>query len=176
MNQTYDPALNAKVKKTSEKISENIHILANEPSLAFYRIQENVRKVVPVIIEKRSDVEKLRNDLQGICFDLEYSVETLKSIEAADEPLKNIQESLKNAIFLRQQLKYEETRRKKDTSSSKDSSNIYKRFSAHLPLEIPDIGGVMRETTNRVENYMGINNGGGTSSQSELQRSHTTLH
>ena len=73
-------------------------------------------------------------------------------------------------------MKYEETRRKRDTSSSKDSSNIYKRFSAHLPLEIPDIGGVMRETTNRVENYMGMNNGGGTSTQAELQRSHTTLH
>lgn len=127
---------------------------------------------MPVIIEKRSDVEKLKSDLQGVCFDLEYSVETLKSIEAAEEPLKNIQESLKNAIFLKQQLRYEETRRKKDTSN-KDSNTIYKRFSAHLPLEIPDIG---YQITNRVENIMGINNASTSTSQSELQRSHTTLH
>lgn len=152
----------------SEKISENVHIVANEPSLAFYRIQENVRKVVPVIIEKRTDVMKLKEDLTGVCYDLEYSVEAVKSIDAADEPLKNIQELLKNAIFLRQQLKYEETRRKKD-NSNRDS--VYKRFSAHIPLEIPDISGVMRETTNRVENIMGIN-----TTTEGIQRSHTTLH
>lgn len=111
---------------------------------------------------------KLKDDLTGVCYDLEYSVEAVKSIDAADEPLKNIQELLKNAIFLKQQLKYEETRRKKD-SSAKDS--VYKRFSAHIPLEFPDI---MRETTSRVEGIMGINP---TTAQAEgIQRSHTTLH
>jgi len=169
MNLSNDPALNAKVKKTTEKISENVHIVANEPSLAFYRIQENVRNVVPVIIEKRSDVLKLKEDLQGVCYDLEYSVEAVKSIDAADQPLQNIQELLKNAIFLKQQLKYEETRRKKDTST-KDS--VYKRFSAHIPLEIPDI---VRETTTRVENIMGIHTTSGTQAEG-IQRSHTTLH
>lgn len=146
-----------------------MHIVANEPSLAFYRIQENVRKVVPVIIEKRSDVLKLKEELQGVCYDLEYSVDAVKSIDAAEEPLKNIQELLKNAIFLKQQLKYEETRKKKD-STSKDS--VYKRFSAHIPLEIPDI---VRETTNRVENIMGIHSTSGSQAEG-IQRSHTTLH
>lgn len=192
MNPPNDPALNAKVKKSklhqiicfvvsryqvftfiltaTEKISENVHIVANEPSLAFYRIQENVRKVVPVMIEKRGDVMKLKEDLQGVCYDLEYSVEAVKSIDAAEEPLKNIQELLKNAIFLKQQLKYEETRRKKD-SNVKDS--VYKRFSAHIPLEI---SGVMRETTSRVENIMGINSATVVQAAEGIQRSHTTLH
>ncbi|CRL06216.1 CLUMA_CG018992, isoform A [Clunio marinus] len=113
-----------------------------------------------------------KKDLQGVCYDLEYSVEAVKSIDAAEEPLKNIQELLKNAIFLKQQLKYEETRRKKDNSNNKDS--VYKRFSAHIPLEMPDI---LRETTNRVENIIGINNPSGSQTTSEgIQRSHTTLH
>lgn len=124
-------------------------------------------------------MEKLRNELNGICFDIDYSLETLKAIENADEPLKNIQESLKNAIFLRQQLKYEETRRKKDANTVKDTSTIYKRFSAHLPLEIGPTVVAARES---VENMMGINNAMPVTSattqpsQAELQRSHTTLH
>lgn len=125
-----------------------------------------MRKVVPVIIEKRTDVLKLKDELQGVCYDLEYSVEAVKTIDAADEPLKNIQELLKNAIFLRQQLKYEETRRKRDTS--KDS--VYKRFSAHIPLDLPAFD-IVRETTNRVENIMGMN-----STVEGIQRSHTSLN
>ena len=122
-----------------------------------------------MIIEKRGDVVKLKEELTGCCYDLEYSVEAVKSIDDAEKPLKNIQELLKNAIFLKQQLKYEETRRKKDSSSNKDS--VYKRFSAHIPLEFPDM---LRETTNRVENIMGMNAATGTTEG--IQRSHTTLH
>ncbi|XP_035912871.1 BLOC-1-related complex subunit 8 homolog [Anopheles stephensi] len=184
-----DPELQAKVKKTTEKISENMHIIANEPSLAFYRIQEHVRKVIPLIVDRRAEVVQLQQDLQGKCYDMEYAISAVKDIEAADTSLKNVQELLKNAIFLKQQLKYVESRRpKKDTNSS-----VYKRLSAHITLDLPDltdISGVVRETTNRVEHMMSqarnsnssINNnppGGGansTAGPAELQRSYTTLH
>ena len=114
--------------------------------------------------------------MNGICFDIDYSLESLKTFEKTEEPLQNISEMLKNAIFLRQQLKYEETRRRKDNLSNKDSNTIYKRFSAHLPLEIGPTVEVVRES---VENMMGITNATAPStsqSQTELQRSHTTLH
>lgn len=57
-----------------QKISENLHIFANEPSLAFYRIQEHIRKVLPLIIERRSEVLHLQTDLQGRCYDMEYAI------------------------------------------------------------------------------------------------------
>uniref|UniRef100_A0A182KGQ2 Uncharacterized protein n=1 Tax=Anopheles christyi TaxID=43041 RepID=A0A182KGQ2_9DIPT len=183
-----DPELTAKVKKTTEKISENMHIIANEPSLAFYRIQEHVRKVIPLIVDRRAEVVQLQQDLQGKCYDMEYAIGAVKDIEAADTSLKNVQELLKNAIFLKQQLKYVESRRpKKDTNSS-----VYKRLSAHITLDLPDLtdlSGVVRETTNRVEHMMSqarnsnsnINNNASTGTAStggptELQRSYTTLH
>ncbi|XP_041777637.1 BLOC-1-related complex subunit 8 homolog [Anopheles merus] len=184
-----DPELQAKVKKTTEKISENMHIIANEPSLAFYRIQEHVRKVIPLIVERRAEVVQLQQDLQGKCYDMEYAIGAVKDIEAADTSLKNVQELLKNAIFLKQQLKYVESRRpKKDTNSS-----VYKRLSAHITLDLPDLtdlSGVVRETTNRVEHMMSqarnsnsnINNNppagtaNSTAGPAELQRSYTTLH
>jgi len=64
-----------KTKKTSEKISENIHIFANDPSLAFFRVQEHVRKVSPAIFEKRDEVLQLQNNLQGHCYDMEYGIQ-----------------------------------------------------------------------------------------------------
>lgn len=73
-------------------------------------------------------------------------------MESADESFKNIQDHLKNAIFLKQQLKYEESRKKKS-----DSSSVYKRLSAHITLDLPDLpefSDVVRETANRVESMM----------------------
>lgn len=155
--------------------------------MAFYRIQEHVKKVVPPIVEKRAEVIQLQTDLQGHCYDLEYAVGAVKGIEKSDEIFANINELLKTAIFLKQQLKYEEgkTKLRKDNQSS-----VYKRFSAHLTLDFPDMpdfSGVVRDTTNRVENIMTTNrhstiisgsssSGNGGDNGSELQRSHTTLH
>lgn len=55
-------------------LSENLHFVANEPSLAFYRLQEHVRKSVPPMIEKRVQVQKLHKDLQGHYYDVEYAL------------------------------------------------------------------------------------------------------
>lgn len=103
----------------------------------------------------------------------------VKSIEASDQTFKNILELTKNAIFLRQQLKFEETRRSKRESNQ---NSVYKRLSAHITLDLPDmsdLSGVVRETTNRVEHMMSqaASSRHSTGSTSEtLQRSHTTLH
>lgn len=115
----------------------------------------------------------------------------VKAIEGSDETFKSIQELLKNAIFLKQQIKFEETRKgKKDSSGGgggggSGQSSVYKRLSAHITLDLPDLpdlSGVVRETTNRVEHMMSQarqshgGGGGGGSGTEQLQRSHTTLH
>lgn len=51
-----------------------MHIVANEPSLAFYRLQEHVRKSLPPMVEKRVEVVQLNHDLQGCLYDVEYGV------------------------------------------------------------------------------------------------------
>ncbi|EDV38462.1 uncharacterized protein Dana_GF19437 [Drosophila ananassae] len=174
-----------KTKKTSEKISENIHIFANDPSLAFFRVQEHVRKVSPAIFEKRDEVFQLQNKLQGHCYDMEYGIQALRTIEKSESVFDNIQEMIKASIFLKQQLRYEENRKKIKKESTK--SSVYKRFSAHLALdlpELPDFGGVMRETSQRMENIIGPTAATGrseaqttqSSNPGELQRSYTTLH
>lgn len=94
-------------------------------------------------------------------------------MDGASKSLMNIQEMLKNAIFLKQQIKYEEARKNK-----RDSSSVYKRLSAHITLDLPDLpdlSGVVRETTSRVENMMAQARNSSNYTP-ELQRSHTTLH
>ncbi|KAL3290157.1 hypothetical protein HHI36_023520 [Cryptolaemus montrouzieri] len=147
-----DSDFEIKVRKATEKISENMHIVANEPSLAFYRLQEHVRKALNPMVDRKIEVHKLHQDLQGRCYDIEYAVGAIKSMENAEESFKNIQDHLKNAIFLKQQLKYEESRKKRS-----DSNSVYKRLSAHITLDLPDLpefSDVVRETANRVESIM----------------------
>ncbi|XP_075216784.1 BLOC-1-related complex subunit 8 homolog isoform X3 [Lycorma delicatula] len=107
----HDHELDAKVKKATERISENMHIVANEPSLAFYRLQEHVRKALPPMVDKRVEVSKVHHELQGHCYDVEYAISAVKSMENADRTFTDIQDLFRNAIFLKQQLKYEESRR-----------------------------------------------------------------
>jgi len=149
-----DSELENKVKKTSERICENLHIVANEPSLAFYRIAEHVRKALPPTVESRAEVKRLNQQLQGAFYDAEYGLQTVKSMEGASPHLTNIQELLKNAIFLQQQLKYEQNRKNK-----RDSSSIYQRFSAHITsVDLPDLTEfreTARETRDKVETAIG---------------------
>ncbi|KAK9301515.1 hypothetical protein QLX08_006141 [Tetragonisca angustula] len=121
-----DQELETKVKKATERISENMHIVANEPSLAFYRLQEHVRKALPPMVEKRVEVLALQQQLLGRCYDVEYA----------------------------QQLKYEEQRRhKKDGNRDSVYKRLSAHIPTldHLPDEISD---VVRETANRVESMM----------------------
>ena len=60
-----------------ERVSENMHVVANEPSLALYRLQEHVRKAMPFMIEKRGEFVHLQEQLQGRCYDIDYAVRLL---------------------------------------------------------------------------------------------------
>lgn len=128
-----------------------MHIVANEPSLAFYRLQEHVRKALPPMVEKRVEVLALRQQLQGRCYDVEYAVSAIKGMSGATKSFDSTLELFKNAIFFKQQIKYEEQRRKK-VDGNKES--MYKRLSAHIPTLPDDLSDVVRETANRVESMM----------------------
>ena len=83
-----------------------------------------------------------------------FDFSAIKSIDSTENTFNNIHEYLKNAIFLKQQLKYEESRKKKP-----DGNSVYKRLSAHITLdlsELPEFSDVVRETANRVESIMKV--------------------
>jgi len=100
-----------KSRRAMERVSENMHVVANEPSLALYRLQEHVRKAMPFMIEKRGEFVHLQEQLQGRCYDIDYAVSAVNEITKAKDPFENCKESMKNAIFFKQQLRYRDSRK-----------------------------------------------------------------
>ena len=58
-----DHDLEVKVRRACERISENVHICANEPSLAFFRLSEHVRKALPPTVDSRQQVQHIQRQL-----------------------------------------------------------------------------------------------------------------
>ena len=75
----------------------------------------------------------------------------VKQVNESEAAFKSAQELLKNAIFLKQQLKCEEQKRRGATAA-RDTSSVYKRLSAHIQttLDLPDLdlSGIHNEVGN----------------------------
>ncbi|XP_013788701.1 BLOC-1-related complex subunit 8 homolog [Limulus polyphemus] len=132
-----DVELEHKVKKTCERISENLYIVANEPSLACYRLQEHIHKSLPQLVEKRLEVNQVHEDLQGKCYDLDYSLSAVKSMHGSLRHFQNIYDLLRNSVFMKQQLSYQESVR-----SEKKTLAKFHRFSGsfdHATSVVPNL-------------------------------------
>ncbi|XP_069123439.1 BLOC-1-related complex subunit 8 homolog [Argopecten irradians] len=112
-----DAEFEHKTKKVAEKISEGMNIIANEPSLAFFRIQEHIRKSLPQLVEQKNEVQDLQQKVQGASFDTEYATNAVKGLHKSNTHFQNIQDLLKNAMFMKQQINYELDRREKVRAS-----------------------------------------------------------
>ncbi|KAG8192896.1 hypothetical protein JTE90_025605 [Oedothorax gibbosus] len=126
---TSDPELDNKVKKASEKISENLHIFANEPSLACYRLQEHIHKSLPQLVVKRIEVNQMHHELQGKCYDLEYSINAVKSMQKSHETFQNIHRLILTAISAKKNLNAIESKK-----TDKKKTSMYQRFSGSFDL------------------------------------------
>lgn len=107
-----DPELEQKAKRAADKLSETVNIIANEPSLAFFRIQEHVRKTLPQLVDQKHEVEDIQVQVQGACFDADYATNAVKAMLSSAIHFQNIQDLLKNAMFMKQQISYADNRRK----------------------------------------------------------------
>jgi hypothetical protein len=78
-------------------VSESMHVLANEPSMALFRVEEHVIKSVPELVEQKKGLAIICDKVQGAMQDLEYGVETvagMKDIKHIGALHKNIQRAL----------------------------------------------------------------------------------
>lgn len=105
-----DPDLEIKVRRACERISENVHICANEPSLAFFRLSEHVRKALPPTVESRQQVQTIQRQLGAAYEDADVALQEVQSMEHAAPMLNSTMEMLKEAIKLQQQVKQEQSK------------------------------------------------------------------
>ncbi|OON21505.1 hypothetical protein X801_02595, partial [Opisthorchis viverrini] len=89
-----------------EDITQFYVTLANEPSLAYFRIQEHIRKVTPSLSNERSKIVQVNSELQGCCFDVDYSISAVNSASRATPHLNRLNELLKSSLFTKLQLDY----------------------------------------------------------------------
>ncbi|RLV62880.1 hypothetical protein DV515_00018851 [Chloebia gouldiae] len=62
-----------KVKKVTDKFTESLYVLANEPSVALYRLQEHVRRSLPELAQHKSDMQSWEEQSQGAIYTVEYA-------------------------------------------------------------------------------------------------------
>ncbi|CAF4431911.1 unnamed protein product, partial [Adineta steineri] len=81
----FDQDTDIKVRSSIRFLNETIQYNANEPSLAFYRIQEHIQKMLPTMIQKRNELENLKEQMNGLVFDIEYSMDAVKDVGTSVE-------------------------------------------------------------------------------------------
>ena len=60
-----DPETDFKVHRVVSRINESIHMVASEPSLGLFRIQEHVYRTLPQLVERKNDLKVNSNKIEG---------------------------------------------------------------------------------------------------------------
>ncbi|XP_075579745.1 BLOC-1-related complex subunit 8 isoform X1 [Pelecanus crispus] len=93
-----------KVKKVTDKFTESMYVLANEPSVALYRLQEHVRRSLPELAQHKSDMQSWEEQSQGAIYTVEYACSAIKNMTDSSVYFKSIDSLLKHAIAMKDQL------------------------------------------------------------------------
>ncbi|CAH8627764.1 unnamed protein product [Heterobilharzia americana] len=93
-------------QKVTECTSDMLISLANQPSLAYFHIQEHIRKSTPEILRCQSKVEQLNTQIRGCCYDLDCGLDAIQGMTKATTHFSRINELLKSSLFTKLQLDY----------------------------------------------------------------------
>uniref|UniRef100_A0A8D0GLN7 BLOC-1 related complex subunit 8 n=1 Tax=Sphenodon punctatus TaxID=8508 RepID=A0A8D0GLN7_SPHPU len=99
-----EPEMQLKVKKVTDKFTESMYVLANEPSVALYRLQEHVRRSLPELAQHKADMQSWEEQSQGAVYTVEYACSAIKNMTDSGVYFKSIEGLLKHAIAVKDQL------------------------------------------------------------------------
>ncbi|KAM4710523.1 BLOC-1-related complex subunit 8-like [Discoglossus pictus] len=90
--------------EVTDKFTESMYVLANEPSVALYRLQEHVRRSLPELAQHKADMQNWEEQSQGSIYTVEYACSAVRSMTFSGVHFKSIEGLLKQAINLKHQL------------------------------------------------------------------------
>ncbi|XP_027520133.1 BLOC-1-related complex subunit 8 [Corapipo altera] len=99
-----EPEMQLKVKKVTDKFTESLYVLANEPSVALFRLQEHVRRSLPELAQHKSDMQSWEEQSQGAIYTVEYACSAIKNMTDSTVYFKSIDSLLRHAIATKEQL------------------------------------------------------------------------
>ena len=62
-----DPETEFKVRRITSRINESIHMVASEPSLGLFRIQEHVYRTLPQLVQRKNELKANVKRIEGNC-------------------------------------------------------------------------------------------------------------
>ncbi|XP_058257178.1 BLOC-1-related complex subunit 8 isoform X1 [Hemibagrus wyckioides] len=108
-----DQEMQLKVKRVTDKFTESMYVLANEPSIALYRLQEHVRRSLPELVQHKTDMQSWEEQSQGAIYTVEYACSAVKSMANSSLYFKNIDGLLKQAIATKEHISGTQGRRRR---------------------------------------------------------------
>ncbi|XP_063056552.1 BLOC-1-related complex subunit 8 isoform X1 [Engraulis encrasicolus] len=99
-----DQEMQLKVKRVTDKFTESMYVLANEPSVALYRLQEHVRRSLPELVQHKSDMQSWEEQSQGAIYTVEYACSAVKSMTNSSLYFKSIEGLLRQSISMKDQI------------------------------------------------------------------------
>uniref|UniRef100_A0A6I8PPJ6 BLOC-1 related complex subunit 8 n=1 Tax=Ornithorhynchus anatinus TaxID=9258 RepID=A0A6I8PPJ6_ORNAN len=94
----------AAINTVTDKFTESVYVLANEPSVALYRLQEHVRRSLPELAQHKSDMQSWEEQSQGAIYTVEYACSAIKNMTDSSVYFRSIEGLLKQAISFKDQM------------------------------------------------------------------------
>ncbi|XP_060271351.1 BLOC-1-related complex subunit 8 isoform X1 [Ovis aries] len=118
-----EPEMQLKGKKVTDKFTESVYVLANEPSVALYRLQEHVRRSLPELAQHKADMQRWEEQSQGAIYTVEYACSAVKNLVDSSIYFRSVEGLLKQAISIRDHM----------NATAQGHSLINMRLNTHVP-------------------------------------------
>ncbi|KAI6651526.1 Protein MEF2BNB isoform X3 [Oopsacas minuta] len=90
--------------KITNSLSEIYQYSAFQPSLGLYHVQDHMRRSMSELVSRGEEFNDKNQELKGVVFDCQYTVDEMKRISLASNTLSNVNILLIQAIDRKRQL------------------------------------------------------------------------
>jgi len=137
MDDHLDPETTNTVPKGTKGLSDFTHMMANEPSVALYRVREHVQRSLPTITDRKKEMKTMVQRVEGVVFDLTYTtrvIDELKLLTIFDTITRQVQYS----INLKQAIDSKKPAGMTTISHFEDFKSLHKQFTTDAIKNIFD--------------------------------------